>query len=66
MIEDNLVFVYKSLLRQKTPPSEPRQMNLPRDTWGSEMYSILGGDGHGDVYLGDGMSLDANGRLIDD
>jgi hypothetical protein len=66
VIEDNLVFVYKSLLRQKTPPSEPRQMNLPRDTWGSDMYSILGGDGYGDVYLGDGMSLDANGRLVDD
>ena len=66
VIEENIVFVYKSLLRQKTPPSEPRQINLPRDTWGSDMYSILGGDGHGDVYLGDGMSLDANGRLVDD
>lgn len=66
VIEDNLVFVYKSLLRQKIPPSEPKQMNMPRDTWGSDMYSILGGDGYGDVYLGDGMSLDANGRLVDD
>ncbi len=66
VIDENLVFVYKTLLRQKTPPSKSRQMSVPRDTWGSEMYSILGGDGCGDVYLGDGMSLDSNGRLVDD
>jgi hypothetical protein len=66
VIEDDLVFVYKSLLRQQTPPSESTRRHLPLDTWGSEMYSILGGDGDGDVYLGDGMALDANGRLVDD
>ena len=66
VIEDNLTYVYQSILKQRIPPVDSGNIKHQRDTWGAEMYSILGGDGYGDVYVGDGMSLDANGRLVDD
>lgn len=66
VIEDNLAYVYKSVLKQKIPTFDSGNLNPQRDTWGADMYSILGGDGHEDVYLGDGMSIDSNGKLVDD
>ncbi len=66
VIEENLTYVYQSILKQKIPQTHSGNLKQQRDTWGAEMYSILGGDGYDDVYLGDGISIDSNGRLIDD
>ena len=66
VIEDNLTYVFESILKQKIPQVDSGNSNQQRDTWGAEMYDVLGGDGYEDVYLGDGMSIDSNGRIIDD
>ncbi len=34
--------------------------------WNNDMYEILGGDGSDSVYLGDGLSIDKNGNIVDD
>lgn len=34
--------------------------------WASDMYEICGGDGEGNAYLGDGISITPDGQLIDD
>jgi hypothetical protein len=65
VITDNLAYVYKIILKQQIPQHEINHSNVPRDSWGRDMYRVLGGNGRDDAYLGDGMSLDSNGRLID-
>ncbi len=37
-----------------------------KDTWGSEMYSSLGGDGEENIYLSDGVSIRPDGSLTED
>jgi hypothetical protein len=66
VITDNLEYVYKSILKQQIPQVESFKLNSQHNAWGTDMYSLLGGDGYEDVYLGDGMSIDANGRIVDD
>lgn len=34
--------------------------------WAADMYNICGGDGEGNAYLGDGISITPDGRLVDD
>jgi hypothetical protein len=34
--------------------------------WASDMYDICGGDGEGNAYLGDGISITPDGYLVDD
>ena len=34
--------------------------------WASDMYDICGGDGEGNAYLGDGISITPDGHLVDD
>lgn len=34
--------------------------------WASCMYDICGGDGEGNAYLSDGISITPDGRLVDD
>lgn len=34
--------------------------------WASDMYDICGGDGEGNAYLGDGISITPDGDLVDD
>ena len=42
-----------------------RKSILESRQWGAELYGSLS-TGGGNVYLGDGMSLDSNGNLVDD
>lgn len=49
-----------------TSPKGPHQSRTSSDNWGHEIYKMLNqGDG-ADVYLGDGMSLDRYGNIVDD
>ena len=34
--------------------------------WAADMYDICGGDGEGNAYLGDGISITPDGHLVDD
>lgn len=34
--------------------------------WAADMYNICGGDGESNAYLGDGISITPDGRLVDD
>jgi len=67
VINDDLIRVYSGIFNQIIPSdiSETRSNNSI-DTWGSDMYDILGGDGTDTVYLGDGVSIDSRGNLVDD
>ncbi|EKD97083.1 MAG: hypothetical protein ACD_23C01078G0004 [uncultured bacterium] len=34
--------------------------------WAADMYDICGGDGLGNAYLGDGLSITPDGQITDD
>jgi hypothetical protein len=35
-------------------------------SWAADMYDICGGDGEGNAYLGDGLSITPDGQITDD
>ena len=59
--------ILKTVLNQKIEVKNTQtHKNITRDTWGSEMYHSLGGDGEEDIYLSDGVSIRPDGSLTDD
>jgi hypothetical protein len=66
----DLDYIARSVLMQKVDSyvaDRARQYERMRaQQWASDMYDVLGGDGEGNVYMSDGMSLTADGRIVDD
>jgi hypothetical protein len=67
IVIDNIVLIFESCFKQlHFFPEMPAKLYRPYDTWGSDMYGALGGDGGDSVYLGDGMSINPDGSIDDD
>lgn len=66
----DLDYIARSVLMQKVDSyvdDRARQYERMRaQQWASDMYDVLGGDGEGNVYMSDGMSLTPDGRIVDD
>lgn len=39
---------------------------MQESSWAADMYDICGGDGLGNAYLGDGLSITPDGQITDD
>lgn len=66
VFNDNLVYIYSNIFKQRITEDHVDATYQRRDSWGLDMYNVLGGDGYNNMYLGDGMSIDSRGNLIDD
>ena len=44
----------------------PHYVCMQTDSWAADMYDICGGDGEGNAYLGDGLSITPDGQITDD
>ncbi len=55
---------------QKTPgfrrDSASDYARMQAASWAADMYDICGGDGEGNAYLGDGLSITSDGQITDD
>lgn len=50
----------------RLPAAAADDWRMGAEAWASEMYDFCGGDGEGNAYLGDGISISPDGRLVDD
>ena len=70
ILMSDLDYIARSVLMQKVDSyvdDRARQYDRMRaQQWASDMYDVLGGDGEGNVYMSDGMSLTPDGRIVDD
>jgi hypothetical protein len=70
-IKDQITSSWQSILKNifnqefQIENNEPNR-NRVHDSWGSEMYSSLGGDGDENIYLSEGISIRPDGTLTDD
>jgi len=66
----DLDYIARVVLMQKVDSyadDRARQYESMRaQQWASDMYDVLGGEGEGNVYMSDGMSLTPDGRIVDD
>ena len=60
------LIIYSNIFKQRISEDHVDPTYQRRDSWGLDMYNVLGGDGYNNMYLGDGMSIDSRGNLIDD
>lgn len=65
-----LDYIARSVLMQRVDSYvEDRASQYERmraQQWASDMYDVLGGDGEGNVYMSDGLSITPDGRIVDD
>ena len=70
ILMSELDYIARSVLKQKVDSyvnDRARQYERMRaQQWASDMHDVLGGDGEGNVYMGEGLSLTPDGRLVDD
>lgn len=69
VFNDNLEFIYSNIFKQKIPHDPIDTTYQRQDSCGMDamdLYNVLGGDGYNNMYLGDGISIDSHGNLIDD
>jgi len=70
ILMNELDYIARVVLKQKVDScvndlaNEYRRMSERQ--WTSDMYDTLGGDGEGNVYMNDGLSLSPDGRTVDD
>lgn len=65
-IQWNWQNILKNIFNQKFIVEEVKDPQKSfKDTWGTEMYSSLGGDGDESIYLSDGVSLRPDGSISD-
>lgn len=67
-LSSNIQWSWSSILRNifnQTFQLEETDLsnNVARDSWGSDMYSSLSGDGEEDIYMSEGVSLRPDGTL---
>lgn len=66
----NLDYIVRSVLNQRVDSYSDDQaskyQSMHAQQWGSDMYEILGGDGEGNAYMSDGLSITPDGRIVDD
>jgi hypothetical protein len=68
VIMDNIELIFESCFKQPHHfiPQSPTKLHKNYDTWGSDMYDALGGNGSDSVYLSDGMSINPDGSIDED
>lgn len=70
ILMDELDYIARSVLLQKVDSyvdDRARQYDRMRSQqWASDMYDVLGGDGDGNVYMSEGMSITPDGRIVED
>jgi|688.fasta_scaffold204566_1 hypothetical protein len=69
VLENNLVHIFENVFRydyRKYSETPVAEVPSEEKSWNYQMYDALGGDGRGSVYLGDGLSINSNGDIIDD
>ena len=70
ILMSDLDYIARSVLMQKVDSyvgDRARQYDrMHAQQWASDMYDVLGGDGEGNVYMSDGMSITQDGRIVDD
>ena len=70
IVENKTEDIATRLPSQKVPgfrrDSAADYARMEAASWAADMYDICGGDGVGNAYLGDGLSITPDGRITDD
>lgn len=70
IIEGEIENIATRLSGQKAPgfrrDTSSDYARMQAASWAADMYDICGGDGEGNAYLGDGLSITPDGQITDD
>lgn len=70
IVKNEIENIATRLPSQKVPgfrrDSAPDYARMQAASWAADMYDICGGDGEGNAYLGDGLSITPDGQITDD